>query len=99
MTLPIDPHADISQRAWLRCPRCRHSVGCPECDNGHNCGTHWQYLLSNNGPLLFLQCPACTELWEFDALTLRRLGKRDPKSFVRLQQGTKFAAAHEQENQ
>jgi hypothetical protein len=24
---------------------------------------HWQYLLSNKGMLVYLQCPSCGHLW------------------------------------
>lgn len=69
MNLPIDPDADFSRRAWVRCPYCDHGAGCRDCEDSRNCGTHWQYLLSNDGPLVFLQCPSCTQLWGFDAIT------------------------------
>jgi ATP-dependent helicase YprA (DUF1998 family) len=75
MNVPIDPHADFSRRAWLCCPNCDHGAGCPECGSNRNCGTHWQYLLSNDGPLVFLQCPVCAELWAYDAITQRRSRK------------------------
>jgi hypothetical protein len=64
--LPIDPHADAARRAWLRCPVCEQGAGCHDCASGRNCTTHWQYLLSNRGTVLHLQCPACAHLWTVD---------------------------------
>jgi hypothetical protein len=64
--MPLDPSADIGRRAWLDCPRCDHGRDCPECLLGRSCSTHWQYLLSNTGTLLHLQCPSCTHLWHHD---------------------------------
>jgi hypothetical protein len=61
--LPIDPHADKCRRAWLACPNCDHGASCADCAGGRNCGTHWQYLLSNQGTLVHLQCPTCAHLW------------------------------------
>jgi DNA-binding beta-propeller fold protein YncE len=63
---PIEPDADPSRRAWLACPNCDHGVGCPECQSSRNCGTHWQYLLKNNGTRAFLQCPTCFCVWTVD---------------------------------
>jgi hypothetical protein len=73
--LPIDPHADRSRRAWLPCPNCDHGANCPECQSRRNCATHWQYLLSNNATLVYLQCPACAHLWDID--TRRRPRRAD----------------------
>jgi hypothetical protein len=64
--LPIDPDADAARRAWLRCPSCDQGAGCQACRSGRNCGTHWQYLLSNRGTVLHLQCPNCAHLWDTD---------------------------------
>ena len=64
--LPIDPHADSSRRAWLPCPNCNHGASCPECESHRNCANHWQYLLSNTGTLVYLQCPTCAHLWNID---------------------------------
>ena len=64
--LPIDPHADFSRRAWLRCPNCDHGSGCVDCTAGRNCASHWQYLLSNQGALVHLQCPGCAHLWSMN---------------------------------
>lgn len=75
--LPIDPHADRSRRAWLPCPKCNHGTGCPECEGNANCATHWQYLLSNNGTLVYLQCPTCAYFWHTDT-RWRRCGERRP---------------------
>lgn len=63
---PIDPDADASRRAWLACPNCEHGAQCDECLDGRNCRAHWQYLLSNRGTLVHLQCPTCTHLWSLD---------------------------------
>jgi hypothetical protein len=57
MMLPIDPHADPSRRAWVAFPPCRHGDGCPDCESGRNCFVHWQYLIRNEGPRVFLQGP------------------------------------------
>ncbi|MDT5236921.1 MAG: hypothetical protein QOF47_2908, partial [Mycobacterium sp.] len=59
--------------AWLPCPRCNHDAGCGECQSTRNCATHWQYLLSNKGTLVFLQCPDCGYLWSTDT---RERGRR-----------------------
>jgi hypothetical protein len=64
--LPIDPHADSARRAWLPCPNCHHGANCPECQSNRNCSAHWQYLLSNRGTLVYLQCPTCGHLWDTD---------------------------------
>jgi YVTN family beta-propeller protein len=64
--LPIDPGADSSRRAWLRCPNCDHGRDCPQCGNNQNCPTHWQYLLKNAGTRVSLQCPACAWRWSVD---------------------------------
>jgi DNA-directed RNA polymerase subunit M/transcription elongation factor TFIIS len=66
MMLPIDPHADPSRRAWVACPACRHGDGCPDCESGRNCFVHWQYLIRNEGPRVFLQCPTCAHWWITD---------------------------------
>ena len=39
-----------------------------------NCATHWQYLLSNQGTVVHLQCPDCGHLWSTD--TRRRRQRR-----------------------
>lgn len=65
-TLPIDPHADASRRAWLPCPNCDWGHKCSECHSNRNCGTHWQYLLSNRAMQVNLQCPRCATLWSVD---------------------------------
>ncbi|WP_233533038.1 hypothetical protein [Antrihabitans sp. YC2-6] len=65
--MPIDPTADFGRRAWLPCPACAHNVGCGDCGSGKNCDNHWQYLLSNKGPQVFLQCSDCAHLWAFDS--------------------------------
>ncbi|MGB9226085.1 MAG: hypothetical protein WCB80_23035 [Mycobacterium sp.] len=71
-TMPIDPHADAARRAWLPCPRCEWgSTACSDCRSSRNCGTHWQYLLSNRATQLNLQCPGCTAVWSTD--TRKRL--------------------------
>ena len=69
--LPIDPHADFSLRAWLRWPRCDHGSGCGDCAGGRNCASHWQYLLSNRGALVHLQCPGCAHVWSIDTRRVR----------------------------
>jgi len=76
--LPIDPQADSARRAWLSCPNCHHGNGCPECQSHRNCSTHWQYLLSNRGTLIYLQCPTCGHLWDTD--TRRRRRRRRPNA-------------------
>jgi YVTN family beta-propeller protein len=70
--LPIDPRADSSRRAWLRCPNCDHGRDCPQCQNNQNCPTHWQYLLKNAGTRVSLQCPACARRWSVDTAQMRR---------------------------
>jgi hypothetical protein len=70
--LPIDPGADSSRRAWLRCPNCNHGHDCPKCQNNQNCPTHWQYLLKNAGTRVSLQCPACTRRWSVDTAQMHR---------------------------
>ena len=72
--LPIDPDADVGRRAWLPCPNCNHGAGCQECQSSRNCGTHWQYLLSNDATVIYLQCPDCAHLWSTD--TRRRRSRR-----------------------
>jgi hypothetical protein len=74
IVLPIDPTADRSRRAWLRCPCCDHGAKCGDCRDSRNCDTHWQYLLSNKGTLVHLQCPDCGYLWSTD--TYRRTRRR-----------------------
>jgi hypothetical protein len=64
--LPIDPTADPGRRAWLPCPQCSHHDRCAECQSTTNCVTHWQYLLSNKGTLVHLQCADCGHLWSTD---------------------------------
>jgi len=65
--MPLDPHADPARRAWLTCPNGDHgAAGCLECRNGQSCSRHWQYLLSNRGTRVFLQCPDCMQLWDID---------------------------------
>lgn len=54
--LPIDPQADLSRKAWRRCPECGHG---------------WQYLVSNAGPVAHVQCPGCTRMWMIDARSRR----------------------------
>ncbi|WP_329181943.1 hypothetical protein [Streptomyces sp. NBC_01477] len=66
MRLPIDPHADISRRAWVACPVCDDARRCPTCADRRNCDEHWRYLLSNNGPVVHLQCPRCTHTWSLN---------------------------------
>ena len=74
--MPIDPTADRSRRAWLPCPGCHHGRSCGDCASERNCDTHWQYLLSNQGTVVHLQCPDCGHLWATD--TRRRAEqKRD----------------------
>ena len=70
--LPIDPTADAARRAWLPCPRCNHGAGCGDCHSAKNCPTHWQYLLSNQGTLVHLQCPDCGHLWSTDTRQVAR---------------------------
>jgi YVTN family beta-propeller protein len=74
--LPIDPGADSSRRAWLRCPNCDHGRDCPQCRSNQNCPTHWQYLLKSAGTRVSLQCPACARRWSVDTAQMRRR-KRD----------------------
>jgi hypothetical protein len=57
----------------MRCPACDYGAGCRDCTTGRNCGTHWQYLLSNQGTRVNLQCPHCAHLWSVDT---RRGGGR-----------------------
>ena len=64
--LPIDPHADPSRRAWVACPACRPGDCCTDCESGRNCFVHWQYLIRNEGPRVFLQCPTCAHWWIAD---------------------------------
>jgi hypothetical protein len=75
IVLPIDPTADRSRRAWLACPRCNHGARCGDCQSAKNCATHWQYLLSNKGTLVHLQCADCGHLWSID--TRDRAIRRD----------------------
>jgi hypothetical protein len=75
--LPIDPTADRARRAWLPCPLCDHGRDCAVCHSDRNCGTHWQYLLSNQGTVVHLQCPDCAYLWSTD--TRKRIAER-PKA-------------------
>ncbi len=70
--MPLDPFADIGRRAWFDCPKCAHARGCGECEVGRSCRRHWQYLLSNKGTLLHLQCPSCTHVWNHDTRTVTR---------------------------
>ena len=57
---------DPRRRAWVACPACRHGDGCPDCESGRNCFVHWQYLIRNEGPRVFLQCPTCAHWWIAD---------------------------------
>jgi hypothetical protein len=67
LALPIDPHADDSRRAWLPCPSCDWGRDkCAECRSSRNCGSHWQYLLSNHATRVNLQCAGCATLWSID---------------------------------
>ncbi|RZL77923.1 MAG: hypothetical protein EOP32_23510 [Rhodococcus sp. (in: high G+C Gram-positive bacteria)] len=75
---PIDPTADFSRRAWLPCPNCDHGSGCDPCGSGRNCDRHWQYLLSNQGTNVHLQCPDCAHLWNID--TRHGRPRRRPKA-------------------
>jgi uncharacterized Zn finger protein len=75
--MPIDPDADRGRRAWLGCPSCDHGGECPECQSMRNCNTHWQYLLSNQGPLVYLQCPTCGHVWSIDTSQRRRVRRLD----------------------
>ncbi|RDH79245.1 hypothetical protein DVS77_07360 [Mycolicibacterium moriokaense] len=70
--LPIDPTADRARRAWLECPRCEHGRACLDCQGTVNCATHWQYLLSNQGTVVYLQCPSCAYLWSTDTHAKRQ---------------------------
>ena len=74
LVLPIDPTADRSRRAWLPCPCCDHGTKCGDCRVTGNCDTHWQYLLSNKGTRVHLQCSDCGYLWSTD--THRRTRRR-----------------------
>jgi hypothetical protein len=51
---------------------CDHGKGCRDCASGHNCSSHWQYLVSNHGTVVNLQCPTCAYLWATD--TRKRRG-------------------------
>jgi hypothetical protein len=73
--LPIDPTADRGRRAWLPCPSCDHGSRCGDCQGAKNCATHWQYLLSNKGTLVHMQCAGCGYLWSTDT-GRRRAGRR-----------------------
>jgi transcription initiation factor TFIIS-like protein len=64
--LPIDPTADRGRRAWLPCPGGDHGAQCGDCRSTKNCAEHWQYLLSNEGTLVHLQCKDCGHLWSTD---------------------------------
>jgi hypothetical protein len=70
--MPLDPTVDIGRKAWLPCPECDHGCDCPVCLSGRTCSRHWQYVLSNSGSLVHLQCPSCAHLWEHDHLTEQR---------------------------
>jgi hypothetical protein len=74
--LPIDPTADRSRRAWLPCPCCDHATKCDDCHERKNCATHWQYLLSNKGTLVHLQCSDCGYLWSTDTRKRARRQRR-----------------------
>lgn len=65
--MPLDPSVDRGRRAWLPCPFDDHGrTSCVECRARRSCTTHWQYLLSNRGTRVYLQCPDCTRLWDVD---------------------------------
>jgi positive regulator of sigma E activity len=51
-----------------------HGSACADCQSSANCATHWQYLLSNEGTVVHLQCPTCTYLWSTD--TRRRAARQ-----------------------
>ena len=74
--LPIDPTADRSRRAWLPCPCCDHAAKCDDCHQRKNCATHWQYLLSNKGMVVHLQCSDCGYLWSTDTRRRARRQRR-----------------------
>ncbi|MFJ7490953.1 hypothetical protein ACIQZB_06790 [Streptomyces sp. NPDC097727] len=63
MRLPIDPQADVARRAWMPCPVCDDARHCENCADLRTCREHWRYLISNNGPVVHLQCPQCTHMW------------------------------------
>lgn len=65
--LPIDPHADRARRAWVDCPHCEDNRSCSVCAGPQSCTEHWRYLLASRGPVLHLQCPGCTHVWEHDS--------------------------------
>jgi YVTN family beta-propeller protein len=65
--LPIDPDADRSRRAWLACPNCNHGEDCEDCRSNRDCGTHWHYLLNNDGRRVVLQCATCAHVWTADS--------------------------------
>ncbi|WP_187351890.1 hypothetical protein [Allosaccharopolyspora coralli] len=68
--MPLDPFADIARRAWIDCPECAHMSGCATCSQQRTCTEHWQYLLSNRGTVVNLQCPTCTHLWSYDTRSM-----------------------------
>jgi hypothetical protein len=37
-----------------------------DCHKRKNCAIHWQYLLSNKGTVVHLQCSDCGYLWSTD---------------------------------
>ncbi|GAA3757469.1 hypothetical protein [Streptomyces tremellae] len=66
MRLPIDPQADPGRRAWVDCPVCQDARSCAACASSRNCFEHWRYLISNNGPVVHLQCPRCAHAWSWN---------------------------------
>jgi hypothetical protein len=61
-----DAQADFCRRAWTSCPRCADQRGCPTCEAGRTCETHWRFLLSSEGRKVFVQCPGCWHRWWHD---------------------------------
>ena len=47
---------------------------CDRLPEQRNCATHWQYLLSNQGTLVHMQCPTCAYLWSTDTRQTRACG-------------------------
>ena len=68
LTMPIDPHADRFPARVAALPTAASGAAtqCAECRSSRNCGTHWQYLLSNQATRVNLQCPGCATLWSID---------------------------------
>ena len=65
MVLPINPDADRSRRC-CHAPPIITATAARTARAARNWSIHCQYLLWNEGPRVFMQCPTCAHLWTAD---------------------------------